>query len=452
MNLLTRSTYARLVIFAVLGLFATACLGSDSGSDEAEEGTEGDAAGTEAAAGGDEGGGGGGEEVEIFGGFVDAEADLFDESLQPFRDETGINVVYNGVPDFDTLITTRIQGDDLPTIALFPQPGLLLDVADQTDALPVSDYLDLEALEGSLIPGFLDAATDADGNVMGFPMRMAIKSALWYPIPEFEEAGYAIPETQDDLAALEEQIVSDGNVPWCIGMGTADWVGTDWVEEYMLRLHGPEVYDQWISHEVLFDSPEVRAAFEAFAERFAGDNVEGGTQGMLSIPFGESPNSLFTDPPGCFMHRQGNFIAGFFPDDVQETIDENVGVAYFPSGGGYDGNPVLAGGDLALMLEDSEDARAVMEFIATDTFGAPWAQAGGWLSPHVGFDTSNYSTEVERSLAEIGTSADVLRFDGSDLMPGAVGTGSFWTGMADFVGGQSSLDEVVAAIDASWPD
>ena len=90
---------------------------------------------------------------------------------------------------------------------------------------------------------------------------------------------------------------------------------------------------------------------------------------------------------------------------------------------------MLAGGDLALLLEDSEDARAVMEFIATDTFGAPWAQAGGWLSPHVGFDTSNYSTEVERSLAEIGTSADVLRFDASDLMPGAVGAGSFWTGI-----------------------
>jgi len=46
--------------------------------------------------------------------------------------------------------------------------------------------------------------------------------------------------------------------------------------------------------------------------------------------------------------------------------------------------------------------------------------------------------------------ADTFRFDGSDLMPGAVGAGSFWTGVTNWVGG-ASLDEVLATIDASWP-
>ncbi len=36
-------------------------------------------------------------------------------------------------------------------------------------------------------------------------------------------------------------------------------------------------------------------------------------------------------------------------------------------------------------------------------------------------------------------------------MPGAVGAGSFWTGMTDYVSGAADLDTVLKEIDASWP-
>ena len=429
-----------LLLLAVLSLLVSACLGQGDGG---------------GGGGGDAGGGGGG--VEIFGAFTAGEGDLFAESVDAFAEESGVDVTYNGSTDFNTLITTRVEGGDIPDIALFPQPGLLLDVAQSAEAPPIDEYLDVAALEESLIPGFLDATTAEDGSVYGFPMRMAVKSVLWYPVPEFEEAGYAIPETDTELDALEEQIKADGGTPWCMsieaGEGTG-WVGTDWIEEYMLRLHGPEVYDQWVTHELPFDSPEVRAAFEKYAEIFEDEaNVVGGTQGVLSIDaLNSSPLPLFEDEPGCFMHRQGNFIAGFFPDEVQEDLDANVGAAYFPPvEGGYDGNPVLAGGDLALLLNDTPEAREVMEWLATPESLSAWAEAGGWLSPHRTFDTSLYPTEVERQLGEIGAQADVLRFDASDLMPGAVGTGTFWRGIVDWIGGQRSLDEVLTSIDESFP-
>ena len=397
-----------------------------------------------------------GESVEILGAFSDEEAPLMVETLQPFIEATGIDVEYVASPAFDTEITTRVEGGDLPDIAFFPQPGLMLDIADQTGAVPLDEYMDVAALEASLIPGFLDATTAEDGTVYGFPVRMAVKSAMWYPVPGFEDAGYAIPTTDTELASLEDEIIANDEVPWCIGIesgaGTG-WPATDWIEEYMLRLHGPEVYDQWVSHELPFNSPEVKAAFEKFQEVWdKPDNVVGGPEGVLGLNFGDSPADLFTDPPGCYLHRQGNFITGFFPDEAQEELDANVGVAYFPPvEGGYDGNPVLAGGDLAMLLNDTPAARATMEFLATETYGEEWAAAGGWLSPHKGFDASVYPTEAERALFEIGANADILRFDASDLMPGPVGTGSFWTGVVDWIGGQRGLDEVLASIDASWP-
>ena len=42
-----------------------------------------------------------------------------------------------------------------------------------------------------------------------------------------------------------------------------------------------------------------------------------------------------------------------------------------------------------------------------------------------------------------------FRFDGSDLMPGAVGAGSFWKGMVNYSGGQSAK-EVADEIQKSW--
>ncbi len=44
------------------------------------------------------------------------------------------------------------------------------------------------------------------------------------------------------------------------------------------------------------------------------------------------------------------------------------------------------------------------------------------------------------------------RFDASDLMPAEVGSGSFWTGMVEYMkGGPDNLESVLKTIDDSWP-
>ena len=51
--------------------------------------------------------------------------------------------------------------------------------------------------------------------------------------------------------------------------------------------------------------------------------------------------------------------------------------------------------------------------------------------------------------SEVLTNATTFRFDASDLMPGAIGAGSFWTGMVDYTNGKSAK-EVADGIQASW--
>ncbi|MDZ5621363.1 ABC transporter substrate-binding protein [Nocardioides bizhenqiangii] len=395
--------------------------------------------------------------VEIIGAIPEEEAVGLVKELEAFTEDTGIEVSYTASTDFTTEIRTRVSGGDPPDIALFPQPGLVTDLVDTGDALPLNDLIDTDDLEGHIVPGFLDSVT-VDDEVYAVPVRMAAKSLVWYPVPEFEEAGYQVPETWADLEALQEQMRSDGETPWCLGAESgADtgWVYTDWVEEIMLRTAGPDVYDDWTSHEIPFDDDAVVEAVEQFGEIVHTEgNVRGGPDGSLNTPFGESVLPLVEDPPGCFMHRQANFITTFMPEDVQADLPANVGVFVLPGDveGGFEGTPVLGGGDLAAALVNDSDVVEVMEFLASSDFGAEWAAEGGWLSPSVEFDTSNYATEIDQQIAELVSQADVFRFDGSDLMPAAVGAGTFWDEMVAFVGGEQDAGDAATAIEESWRD
>ena len=395
--------------------------------------------------------------VTILGAFGGAEAELFNASLVEFEERTGIDVQYTSDQDFTNTIRIRTESQQQPDIAIFPQPGGLLEQAGKGAIQPIDTFLDYYDLQETLVPGFMDAAT-LDGRVYGAPIRMAVKSIVWYPKAAYEAGGYNLePANLTELADVSAEILAGGIAPWCMGWGSdqaTGWVGTDWIEEYMLRLHGPEVYDQWTSHEIPFNDPRVVEAFDAYGE-FIGieGNVLGGTSGIISTPFGEAGLPAFKTPPECMMERQGNFVTGFYPEAVQDNLDEEVGIFVFPRiDGGYDGQPILGGGDLAALMNGNDpDAIAVMNFITSSDFGGAWAAGGGWLSPHTTFDVSLYPNDVTRATAEIVANADVFRYDGSDLMPNAVGGGSFWTGMVDWVTGAKTAQQVTTEIEESWP-
>lgn len=406
----------------------------------------------------DSGGAGGSDAgdgvVKVFGAFTGSEQDSFEESVASFEEESGIDIKYTGNGDFTTLIRSNVSSGNPPDIGIFPQPGLLLDLSD--DLTPIEDYLDTASLEETLVPGLLDAVTAEDGTVYGAPMKLAVKSLVWVPKDAWEQGGYEEPQTFQELLDLSEQIKADGIAPWCIGMeaGTATgWLGTDWIEEMVLRTAGPDVYDQWVNHDIPFNDPQIQEAFDTYGQIVFGDGlVLGGPEGILNTNVEDADNPQFDNPPGCMMQRQGNFVVDFYPADVQKSLDESVKVFAFPPvEGGFDGKSVLGGGDLvALFNSEDEEAIEVAKFLTSPEFGAEWAQTGSFLSPHTTFDTGQYPNETVKSIADIVGSADAFRFDASDLMPAEVGAGTFWTGMVEWTSGKST-EEVTTNIEESWP-
>ncbi len=395
-----------------------------------------------------------GTSVLVMGAFAGGEEEArFTSVNDRFTEMTGIEVTYEGSRDFEVLINTRVEGGDPPDVALLPQPGMKDRFAESGDLIPLPPAI-VEAIDENYAPVWKDLGS-YNGEVYGVFHRVNAKSFVWYPKKAFNEAGYEEPETWDELIALSDQIVADGGTPWCIGIGSeaaTGWPATDWMEDLMLRTAGPETYDEWVAGEVDFDSEPVREA-AGYMEQiwFNEDYVVGGTTTILTESFQDASLPMWNDPPGCYLHRQGNFVTSFWPDEIQSNLDEEVGVFGFPQIDPEYGIPILGGGDQVGMFNDRPEVRAYLEYLTTGESGELWARAGGALFPHQDQNLDWYQTEVERTLAELLLSAEVFRFDASDLMPAEVGAGSFWTGMVDWVSG-TDLDTVLQEIDASWPE
>ncbi len=398
-----------------------------------------------------------GEEVRVFGPWLGSERDVFDAISAYFELATGADVVYAGSDSFEQQIIIDIEAGSPPNLAVFPQPGLASNVAGQGGLVPLGDGLRDNVLENYAAgQSWVDLGTYADAmgesQFYGLFYNVNVKSLVWYSPDAFDEAGYDIPATMEELIALSEQIVADGGTPWCIGLGSGDatgWPATDWMEDIMLRTQPPEVYDGWVSNEIPFTDERIINAFNTFGMFAKNDAwVAGGASAVAGTDFRDSPQGLFTVPPGCYMHRQASFIPVFFPEGTELGLDADF--FYFPAFAGEDlGNPVLGAGTLFAITADSEATRALLDFLTTPLANEIWMAQGGFLTPHKGVNLDAYANDVLRGQGEILLAATTFRFDGSDLMPGAIGAGAFWTGMVDFVSG-ASAEDVAAEIQAAW--
>ena len=389
--------------------------------------------------------------VTVLGVWGGDEFEKFSASVAPFTEETGIGMAFETSREQTTVLVTRVEAGNPPDLAILPQPGLLVDLAELDALVPLDTFIDMDQLGNDYAQAWIDLGSH-EGTPYGIWFKGSLKSLVWYSPAAFAAGGYSVPTTWDEMIALSDQIVADGATPWCLGIesgAASGWTATDWVEDIMLRTAGPDVYDQWVAHTIPWTHPAVVSAFEFFGQIARNDDyVVGGATGVNSINFGDSPADLFSDPRGCYMHRQASFITSFFPEGV--TVDDYA-VFPFPEIDAAYGVPALGAGDVIVMLNDTPEARALMQYLATAEPHEIWAGLGGFLSPHRGVSLDVYPDDIVRAQAEALAGAEVFRFDGSDLMPAAVGAGTFWTNIVDYVAGDD-LDAVLGAIEASAAD
>ncbi|WP_419840459.1 ABC transporter substrate-binding protein [Candidatus Poriferisodalis sp.] len=401
-----------------------------------------------------------GTKVSVFGPeSSDEEAGALRDALDHFADRTGIEISYTGARDAADQINAQAAGGNPPDIFIFPQPGKLADFARNGHLIALPDDV-VAAMNEHWTPAWTSFG-DVDGTQYGIPNKSDLKSLVWYKPALFESKGYEVPGTWDELKALSAEMIANGDTPFCIGIESGPatgWTFTDWVEDLMLRFHTPADYDAWVAGDLAFSSDEVSGVFNEVLDLWNTPGMVFAAGGSIAAtPFGDNGQPLVDND--CMMHRQASFYAAFIPEGTvfADGSADAVDTFYFPSVKGD--QPVLGAGTLVGAFRDAPEVWEVMKYFGSSEYAelrqrAQTERKGGGLSGFLSAATNqdpNVYQPLEQSFLDILQNADVVRFDGSDLMPAEVGAGTFWTEGTAVVNGDKSVAEATQAIDDSWP-
>lgn len=395
-----------------------------------------------------------GSTIEVMYAFSGSQATGFQEAVDAWAGRHDVQVSYSGSDDLTTDLRARIAAGNPPDLAVLPQPGLAVELARERVVEPLDDVLPISRVASGMVPGIV-APLQTGGRTYGIPVAMNVKSLLWYDRHALHDVDIDPPQSMDDLAVAGDRLRDHGSTPWCLGIedgANSGWAGTDWIEELVLKGAGPEVYDGWVAGRVPFSDERIKQAFTTYAEVVQHDGVEGGGPAAARRDVRHAADGLFAEPQRCALLKQGSYVTqqGFLPERVRTAIDQTTSVVAFPAG---DNDAIEVGGDSAVLLRGHDPAaRDLVRYMGSDPrFGADWAgsEDRGFISPREDFDLERYASTTTRKIASAAYQAQTVRFDASDQMAPALGSGAFARGMVGLTAGTVTVDQLVAQLDAA---
>src|SRR5690606_20777559 len=172
-----------------------------------------------------------GQELTIWNAWAEpSDKAQFEAVLSYFIDATGIAVQNGSSKNYEEQARIDIAAGSPANITILPQPGLLADFAAQGALVDLgaetTDWLTENYAAGDSWAA-LGQYEGPDGTVAqyAFPFKQEVKSLVWYSPDYFAEMGYEVPETMEQLIALQDQIVADGGTPWCVGIESGGSTG-----------------------------------------------------------------------------------------------------------------------------------------------------------------------------------------------------------------------------------
>lgn len=452
MTTATRATSARAGAFvAALALVVGACGGSTptpppTGTPTQAPPTTSSPPASEAPSASSGSGSLAGQSVTVIGTWGGSEQDAFLAMVKPWETQTGATVKYTGTRDLNTVLTTGVASGVLPDLAGLPGPGQMNEWAGSL--VDLSTVLDINTYKSETAAPLVDLGV-VNGKMVGVFIKTAVKGLIWYSPKTVGDLSSSAPTTWDSLQTLISQDKAKAKAPWCLGIesgAASGWAGTDWIEDFVLRQAGPDVYNQWWQGKVKWTDPAIKTAFQAFGDIVA--QSYGGSTAVNATNFANAGDPLFATPPGCLFLHQASFITG-----LGAFKDKAAGTDYnffpFPDINTQFTGAVEGAGDLFGMFHNTPAAASLMAYLVTAPAQDIWVKAGGALSANK--NATDYPDDISRRSAQLLQDAKIFVFDASDLMPSAMND-AFWSTVVAYVKSPGQLDTLLANLDKVQAD
>ena len=377
-----------------------------------------------------------GDEITVLYQWSGVEEESFNNIVAPVVEACGISISPESSRD-QALVDTRVQAGTPWDVIIWPTTGPAGQYTDQLVALGDAGA-NVDNYEGY----WVNLGT-VGGQWLALPVKADTKSIIWYSPVAFEAFGYEIPQSFEELDALVEQMVADGNVPWSMGMESGDatgWTGSDFIQDLFLVMNGPDYVLDLISGDVPYNDAGVAAAYEQY-RKWAADSTYtvGGADGTLSVGFLDAIYKPFADPPEAMMVKQSGFagseVAKQFPELSYGTDYDFFG---FPGAQGLQG-----GADWMMVFEDSAAVQALVDYLTSDAGGEAWAAEGFALTPN-NAGRGHYVDEALAKNSEILAGASGFTPELGDTIQPGFGSAE-WAAIIDVIQGGDINDALTDA-------
>lgn len=366
-----------------------------------------------------------GDQLTVVYQWSGAEEEKINAIFKPLIDACGIKIVAESTRDA-AVLDTKVQSTP-PDILFWPTTAPLNLYADKLKDMSV-----LGASSDNYAKFWIDLGS-ADGKWFAVPVKADIKSIVWYSPAQFAAFGYQVPTTSEELDALVEKMVADGNVPWSMGMesgAATGWTGSDFIQDIMLAQQGPEFVMKLISGEVAYDDPGVVQAYQTYA-KWASDAkyTVGGADGTVNTGFLDAIYKVFADPAEAMLVKQSGFAGGEIVKQYA-TLEYGKDFDFFPFPGA---KGMQGGADYMMAFNDSPAAKALIAFITGAKGAETWAAAGFDLSPNKLANDKYTDTQLAKKAAALASAAGFTP-DLGDTIPAPFGEAE-WKAIVEIVQG-----------------
>jgi len=390
--------------------------------------------------------------VDLLTTWGSTELDNFNAAVAPFTSQTGIKVNVESTRDVNATLTTRLQGNNPPDIAILPNPGKMQQLAQQGHLIALNDMVDMSQVHRDYASAWTNLGS-YNGKLYAIFYKAASKGTVWYNPQQFSSKGYSAPATWDDMITLSTQIAASGGYPWSMGVSSgaaSGWPAADWIDQIFLALNGPDVYDNWVNHKIKWTDAPVKDAWQHFGQIVHGNHyINGAPQSILATDFTSATYPPYQSPPTASTVYLGDFAAGFITKQFS-GIAAGTGYNFFPFptiSAQYAGS-VTGGADLVTALKNNGAVKQLVAYLATAQPQQIWVQKGGFTSVNKSVPLSAYPDSVTKAAAQQLASAAFFRFGADDLMPSQV-EDAFWAGTLQYIQNAGSLDSVLSGIEST---
>ncbi|MFE3030230.1 ABC transporter substrate-binding protein [Streptomyces canus] len=362
----------------------------------------------------------------------------FAEIYTAFQKQSGITVDVN-TKDHNTFqeqINSYLQGTPDDVFNWFAGYRMQFFAAKNL-ASPIDDVW--EKIGGNFPDAMKKLSKGADGKYYFVPLY-TYPWAIFYRKSVFQQHGYQVPTTWDQLVALSKQMKKDGLVPIAFGDKDA-WPAMGTFDQINFRLNGYDFHVELMAGKAAWTDAKVKAAFDHWAELLPYHQ-----DGFMGRTWQDAAQTLVSKKAG--MYLLGSFVAQQFTNKAD--LDD---LDFFPFpeiNPAYGQDTVEAPTDGFMVSKAPKNKAGVtklLEYLGTPAAEQIYLKAdSSVVAASSKADTSSYTPLQKKAYEMISGAKSLTQFMDRDSRPDFTST-VMQPSLQKFLQNPKGVDSLLASIE-----